>query len=209
MLTKKQKELFDYLSSYIAKNEISPSFEEMKNAINLKSKSGIHRLITSLEQRGFIKRLKHKARAMEITKTLSNLSNKSREQDSYEIPLLGYISAGDPIEAIENPDEYINVPSSFISPNNQYFGLKVNGLSMIEKGIFDGDIAIIKKTNSVNNGKIAAVLTIDNEITLKTINIKQNKIHLIPANKSYSEKIFNLHEVQIQGTLTGIIRKYN
>ena len=209
MLTKKQKELFDYLSSYIAKNEISPSFEEMKNAINLKSKSGIHRLITSLEQRGFIKRLKHKARAMEITKTLSNLSNKSREQDSYEIPLLGYISAGDPIEAIENPDEYINVPSSFISPNNQYFGLKVNGLSMIEKGIFDGDIAIIKKTNSVNNGKIAAVLTIDNEITLKTINIKQNKIHLIPANKSYSEKIFNLDEVQIQGTLTGIIRKYN
>ncbi len=209
MLTKKQKELFDYLSGYIAKNEISPSFEEMKNAINLKSKSGIHRLITSLEQRGFIKRLKHKARAMEITKTLSNLSNRSKEQDSYEIPLLGYISAGDPIEAIENPNEYINVPSSFISPNNQYFGLKINGLSMIEKGIFDGDIAIIKKTNSVNNGKIAAVLTIDNEITLKTINIKQNKIHLIPANKSYSEKIFNLDEVQIQGTLTGIIRKYN
>ena len=209
MLTKKQKELFDYLSGYIAKNEISPSFEEMKNAINLKSKSGIHRLITSLEQRGFIKRLKHKARAMEITKTLSNLSNRSKEQDSYDIPLLGYISAGDPIEAIENPNEYINVPSSFISPNNQYFGLKVNGLSMIEKGIFDGDIAIIKKTNSVINGKIAAVLTIDNEITLKTINIKQNKIHLIPANKSYSEKIFNLDEVQIQGTLTGIIRKYN
>jgi len=209
MLTKKQKELFDYLSGYIAKNEISPSFEEMKNAINLKSKSGIHRLITSLEQRGFIKRLKHKARAMEITKTLSNLSNRSKEQDSYDIPLLGYISAGDPIEAIENPNEYINVPSSFISPNNQYFGLKINGLSMIEKGIFDGDIAIIKKTNSVNNGKIAAVLTIDNEITLKTINIKQNKIHLIPANKSYSEKIFNLDEVQIQGTLTGIIRKYN
>ena len=209
MLTKKQKELFDFLRKYILENEYSPSFEEMKSAVNLKSKSGIHRLITSLEQRGFIKRLKHKARAMEITKTLSNLSNRSKEQDSYEIPLLGYISAGDPIEAIENPNEYINVPSSFISPNNQYFGLKINGLSMIEKGIFDGDIAIIKKTNSVNNGKIAAVLTIDNEITLKTINIKQNKIHLIPANKSYSEKIFNLDEVQIQGTLTGIIRKYN
>ena len=192
MLTKKQKELFDYLSGYIAKNEISPSFEEMKNAINLKSKSGIHRLITSLEQRGFIKRLKHKARAMEITKTLSNLSNRSKEQDSYDIPLLGYISAGDPIEAIENPNEYINVPSSFISPNNQYFGLKVNGLSMIEKGIFDGDIAIIKKTNSVNNGKIAAVLTIDNEITLKTINIKQNKIHLIPQIKVIQKKYLTL-----------------
>ena len=211
MLTKKQKELFEFLSGYITKNNISPSFEEMKDAVNLKSKSGIHRLITSLEQRGFIKRLKHKARAMEITRTLSNTLNKinNNSQKIYEIPLLGSIAAGDPIEAIENPNEFVNVPSNFISPNNQYFGLKVNGLSMIDKGIFDGDIAVIKKTNSVLDGKIAAVLTNDNEITLKIIKIKYNKIHLIPANKSYSEKIFNVHDVQIQGTLTGIIRKYN
>ena len=211
MLTKKQKELFEFLSGYITKNNISPSFEEMKNAVNLKSKSGIHRLITSLEQRGFIKRLKHKARAMEITRTLTNTLNKinNNDQKIYEIPLLGSIAAGDPIEAIENPNEFVNVPSNFISPNNQYFGLKVNGLSMIDKGIFDGDIAVIKKTNSVLDGKIAAVLTNDNEITLKIIKIKYNKIHLIPANKSYSEKIFNVHDVQIQGTLTGIIRKYN
>ncbi len=206
MLTKKQKELYDFLTKYISKNYISPSFEEMKEAVNLKSKSGIHRLITSLEQRGFIKRLKHKARAMEITKKLSDSTNYNA---SNEIPLLGSIAAGNPIEAIENPEEFINVPANFISPNNQYFGLKVNGLSMIEKGIFDGDIAIIKKTNTVLNGKIAAVLTVDNEITLKTVNIKNNKIHLIPANKSYSEKIFDVNEVQIQGTLTGIIRKYN
>ena len=206
MLTKKQKELYDFLDNYIKSNQISPSFEEMKKAVNLKSKSGIHRLITSLEQRGFIKRLKHKARAMEITKKLyQNNSNES----SYEIPLLGAIAAGNPIEAIENPDEYISVPSNFMSPNNQYFGLKVKGLSMIDKGIFDGDVAVIKKTSSVLNGKIAAVLTNDNEITLKTINIDNNKIYLIPANKNFEEKIFNINEVQIQGALTGIIRKYN
>ena len=212
MLTKKQKELFDYLSNYIAKNSISPSFEEMKNAVNLKSKSGIHRLITSLEQRGFIKRLKHKARAMEITKTLTNNFNNinhDKKLNSIEIPLLGSIAAGDPMEAIENPNEFVTVPSTFLSPNNQFFGLKVNGLSMIDKGICDGDIAIIKKTNSVLNGKIAAVLTSDNEITLKIIKIKNNTIHLIPANKSYTEKVLNVNEVQIQGALTGIIRKYN
>jgi len=212
MLTKKQKELFDYLSNYIAKNSISPSFEEMKNAVNLKSKSGIHRLITSLEQRGFIKRLKHKARAMEITKTLTNNFNninQDKKLNSIEIPLLGSIAAGDPMEAIENPNEFVTVPSTFLSPHNQFFGLKVSGLSMIDKGICDGDIAIIKKTNSVLNGKIAAVLTRDNEITLKIIKIKNNKIHLIPANKSYTEKVLNVNEVQIQGALTGIIRKYN
>ena len=206
MLTKKQKELYDFLDHYIKSNQISPSFEEMKRAVNLKSKSGIHRLITSLEQRGFIKRLKHKARAMEITKKL--YQNNSNET-SYEIPLLGAIAAGNPIEAIENPDEYISVPSNFMSPNNQYFGLKVKGLSMIDKGIFDGDVAVIKKTSSVLNGKIAAVLTNDNEITLKTIKINNNKIYLIPANKNFEEKIFNIDEVQIQGALTGIIRKYN
>ena len=212
MLTKKQKELFDFLKKYISKNEISPSFEEMKNAVNLKSKSGIHRLMTSLEQRGYIKRLKHKARAMEITKNFAtsiNKFNENIENLGIQIPLLGSISAGDPIEAIENADEFINVPSSFVSPNNQYFGLKVNGLSMIDKGIFDGDIAVIKKTNSILNGKIGAVLTKNNEITLKIIKISENKIHLIPANLNYSEKIFNLGDVQIQGSLTGIIRKYN
>lgn len=212
MLTKKQKELFDYLSNYIANNSISPSFEEMKNAVNLKSKSGIHRLITSLEQRGFIKRLKHKARAMEITRTLTNNFNNinhDKKLNSIEIPLLGSIAAGDPMEAIENPNEFVTVPSTFLSPHNQFFGLKVNGLSMIDKGICDGDIAIIKKTNSVLNGKIAAVLTRDNEITLKIIKIKNNTIHLIPANKSYTEKVLNVNEVQIQGALTGIIRKYN
>jgi len=215
MLTKKQKELFEYLNGYIAKNGISPSFEEMKNALNLKSKSGIHRLVVSLEQRGFIRRLKHKARAMEVTKSLNDtfIKNDQITRQSINhlisIPLLGSIAAGNPIEAIENPNESIEVPSSFISPNNLYFGLKVKGFSMIENGIYDGDIAIIKKTNDVQNGKIAAVLTIQNEVTLKTVKIKNSKIYLISANKTFQEKVYDLKDVQVQGILSGLIRKYN
>ena len=213
MLTKKQKELFVYLNNYISSNDISPSFEEMKNAVNLKSKSGIHRLITSLEQRGYIRRLKHKARAMEITKDLPNQNVKSIDSTLNEsflnIPLVGSIAAGEAIEAINSTDSMISIPRSLVSKNSTYFGLKVKGLSMIDEGIFDGDIAIIKKTNSAENGKIAAVLTLDNEITLKIIKMTNQKIYLIPANKAYDIKEHNLGDVQIQGTLSGIIRKYN
>ena len=215
MLTKKQKELFVFLNVYLSNNRISPSFEEMKNAVNLKSKSGIHRLVTSLEHRGFIRRLKHRARAMEIIKSFNNSFkqtlgiNKELNNNSISIPLLGSIAAGNPIEAIENPNEFIDVPSSFIAKNNHYFGLKVNGLSMIENGIYDGDIAVIKKTNNIQNGKIAAVLTVENEVTLKTVKIQNSKIHLIPANKNFQEKTFNLSDVQVQGVLSGLIRKYN
>ena len=211
MLTKKQKELFVYLRDYISSNDISPSFEEMKNAVNLKSKSGIHRLITSLEQRGYIKRLKHKARAMEITKELHNNRSivTSSENSFLNIPLVGSIAAGEAIEAINSSDSMISVPKSLVSKHSTYFGLKVKGLSMIDEGIFDGDIAIIKKTTSAENGKIAAVLTLDNEITLKKIKMTNQKIYLIPANKAYDIKEHNIGEVQIQGTLSGIIRKYN
>lgn len=213
MLTKKQKELFVYLNNYISSNDISPSFEEMKNAVNLKSKSGIHRLITSLEQRGYIKRLKHKARAMEITKNLPNKNvnniESSNEESFLNIPLVGSIAAGEAIEAINSTDSSISIPRSLVSKNSTYFGLKVKGLSMIDEGIFDGDIAIIKKTTSAENGKIAAVLTLDNEITLKIIKMTNQKIYLIPANKAYDIKEHNLGDVQIQGTLSGIIRKYN
>ena len=211
MLTKKQKELFVYLRDYISSNDISPSFEEMKNAVNLKSKSGIHRLITSLEQRGYIKRLKHKARAMEITKELQNNSSivTSSENSFLNIPLVGSIAAGEAIEAINSSDSMISVPKSLVSKHSTYFGLKVKGLSMIDEGIFDGDIAIIKKTTSAENGKIAAVLTLNNEITLKKIKMTNQKIYLIPANKAYDIKEHNIGEVQIQGTLSGIIRKYN
>ena len=205
MLTKKQKELLDYLKDYISNNQISPSFEEMKKAINLKSKSGIHRLISSLEERGFIKRLKHKARAMEIIN--KNLSGNEL-YNSVNIPLIGEIAAGEAIEAIENSNEFISIPSSMTSPNAKYFGLKVKGLSMIDKGIFDGDIAVIRKTNNVENGKIAAVLTNENEVTLKTIKFNKDKVLLIPANQSYQQKEYKAGEIQVQGTLSGIIRKY-
>ena len=183
----------------------------MKNAVNLKSKSGIHRLITSLEQRGYIKRLKHKARAMEITKELQNNNSiaTSSENSFLNIPLVGSIAAGEAIEAINSSDSMISVPKSLVSKHSTYFGLKVKGLSMIDEGIFDGDIAIIKKTTSAENGKIAAVLTLDNEITLKKIKMTNQKIYLIPANKAYDIKEHNIGEVQIQGTLSGIIRKYN
>ncbi len=211
MLTKKQKELFVYLNNYISSNDISPSFEEMKNAVNLKSKSGIHRLITSLEQRGYIKRLKHKARAMEITKELSsnNANITESDQNFLNIPLIGSIAAGEAIEAINSSNSMIAIPKSLVTKHSTYFGLKVRGLSMIDEGIFDGDIAIIKKTTSAENGKIAAVLTQDNEITLKKIKMTNQKIYLIPANEAYSIKEHNIGDVQIQGTLSGIIRKYN
>ncbi len=206
MLTKKQKELFDYLKDYISNNDISPSFEEMKEAVNLKSKSGIHRLITSLEQRGFIKRLKHKARAMQIIEKEPKINDFNLE--SVSIPLIGSIAAGEAIEAIENSNEFISIPNSMTSPNAKYFGLKVKGLSMIDEGIFDGDIAVIRKTSNVDNGKIAAVLTQDNEVTLKTIKFDKDKVILIPANQSYQTKEYKAGEIQVQGTLSGIIRKY-
>ncbi len=206
MLTKKQKELFDYLKDYISNNQISPSFEEMKEAVNLKSKSGIHRLITSLEQRGFIKRLKHRARAMEIIE--KDVSNNTNHIESLSIPLIGAIAAGEAIEAIENTSDFISIPTSMTSPNAKYFGLKVKGLSMIDEGIFDGDIAVIRKTHNVENGKIAAVLTEDNEVTLKTIKFNKDKVMLIPANQSYQTKEYKTGEIQVQGTLSGIIRKY-
>ena len=206
MLTKKQKELFDYLKEYMSNNQISPSFEEMKEAVNLKSKSGIHRLISSLEERGFIKRLKHKARAMEIIDKNSN--NVNNFSDVISIPLIGTIAAGEAIEAIEQSSDFISIPSSMTSPNSKYFGLKVKGLSMINKGIFDGDIAVIRKTNNVENGKIAAVLTNENEVTLKTIKFDKDKVILIPANESYQKTEYKIGEIQVQGTLSGIIRKY-
>ena len=206
MLTKKQKELYDYLKNYISSNQISPSFEEMKSAVNLKSKSGIHRLITSLEERGFIKRLKHKARAMEIIDKEQTDDNSI--SNSIKIPLIGAIAAGEAIEAIENTDDFVSIPSSMTSPNAKYFGLKVKGLSMIDKGIFDGDIAVIRKTVNVESGKIAAVLTQENEVTLKTIKFNKDKVILIPANQSYQVKEYKIGEIQVQGTLSGIIRKY-
>jgi len=209
MLTKKQKQLFDYLKRYISDSGISPSFEEMKIALNLKSKSGIHRLITSLEDRGFIKRLKHKARAMEIIKYPIDNNVIYKNNNVIEIALIGSIAAGNPIEAINSPNDYISVPSSMISAQYKHFGLEVKGESMIDAGIIDGDIAIIKHSPTVSNGKIAAVLIKGDSVTLKKIKILDSLVKLIPANPTFKEKTYFETDIEIQGELKGIIRKYN
>jgi len=208
MLTKKQKELFDYVNAYMTKSNISPSFEEMKNALGLKSKSGIHVLITSLEQRGFIRRLKHKARAMEVIRKLDNTYLKT-EINELSIPLLGSISAGNPIEAINSENELITVPSNMINKNYQHFGLVVRGESMIEEGIKDGDIAIIRHSKTIDNGKIAAILIKGEDVTIKKFISEGSLIKLIPANPKYKEKSYSPSDIEIQGELKGLIRKYN
>ena len=211
MLTKKQKELFDYLDLYMIKTGISPSFEEMKLALNLKSKSGIHRLITSLEQRGFIKRLKHRARAMQIIKKPQDLisNNSIYNNKEHSIPIMGTISAGNPIEGILTEKENINVPSHMISKNHQHFALNIKGESMIGDGIMDGDIAVIKHTNVVNSGKIAAVLVKDEDVTLKRIKVENARITLVSSNPLFNDKEYSPQDIIIQGELKGIIRKYN
>ncbi|PPR41575.1 MAG: LexA repressor [Alphaproteobacteria bacterium MarineAlpha5_Bin12] len=211
MLTKKQKILFDYLDKYIDGSGISPSFEEMKQALGLKSKSGIHRLITSLEERGYIRRIKHKARAMEIVKNQKESSEKYEnfKNQNTLIPLLGSIPAGTPVEPGESDLEKIEIPNNMLSKNHNYFGLIVKGESMIDEGIMDGDTAIIRQAKNISNGRIAAVLVKGNEVTLKKIKFDQSKIRLIPANSSFKEMEYKHSDIEIQGELKGILRKYN
>ena len=212
MLTKKQKELYDYLKNYISSNEISPSFEEMKSAVNLKSKSGIHRLITSLEERGFIKRLHNKARAIKIIKNQDeeNVNNtvKLVNQINHQVHIYGKIAAGTPIEAIQHSEGFLSIPENMIKNNNQHYALKVSGLSMIDAGILDGDLAVLEKTSEVENGDIVVALIDGQEATLKRIRKKTNSIALEPANKKFETRIFGFDRVEIQGKLVGIIRNY-
>ena len=225
MLTRKQKELFEYLTVYITKNGIAPSFEEMKNAVNLKSKSGIHRLITALEERGFIRRLPHKARALEVIKlpeTASandiynsfspsvikgGLDNENSNVENSEIPVLGKIAAGTPVEAIQNEISRIPLPVN-MEKNGEYFGLKVQGDSMIEAGISEGDTVIVKKTDTADNGKIVVALIDDHEAMLKRIRRKGKTIALESANRNYETKIFGPDRVKVQGVLVSLYRKF-
>ena len=211
MLTKKQKELFDYLNEYITKSSgVCPSFEEMKNALNLKSKSGIHTLITSLENRGFIRRVKHLARSIQILKKPFDIKKEINEIENISIPLLGNIPAG---EAIENfnadTNDTVTFPANMMSRNSDYFGLKIKGESMIGDGIMDGDIALIKHAQFVNTGKIAAVLLNENEVTLKRIQIQESSVILIPSNPLFKKKTVSKNDIKIQGELKGIIRNYS
>ncbi|MAH89537.1 MAG: repressor LexA [Pelagibacterales bacterium] len=214
MLTSKQAKLLDFLTNSLKSNNISPSFDEMREFLGLNSKSGVHRLISSLEERGFIKRLHNKARAIKIIKeetgnTIGFTSNQSiNNGNSHKIFIYGSISAGTPLEAIQNSEGNLNVPIDMIKNNNQHYALKVSGESMINAGILDGDIAILEKTNDVINGDIVVALIDGQEATLKRFRKKTNSIALEPANKKFETRIFGLGRVIIQGKLVGLIRNY-
>ena len=225
MLTKKQRNLLLFINKKIRSTGVSPSYEEMKNSLNLKSKSGIHRLITALQERGFIKRLAHKARALEVLKlpetasandiynTFSpsvikgGLDSQNDKKNLNKIPVLGKIAAGTPIEAIQNEVSRITIPEE-LSKNGQHFGLKVSGDSMIEAGINDGDTVIVKKTNTANNGQIVVALIDDQEAMLKRIRTKGKVVALESANKGYETKIFGPDRVKVQGVLVSLYRNF-
>ena len=225
MLTKKQKNLLLYVNKKIRSSGVSPSYEEMKNSLNLKSKSGIHRLISALEERGFIKRLAHKARALEVLKLpeaasandiynsfspsviKGGLDNNKQKDNINEIPVLGKIAAGTPIEAIQNEVSRVVLPQA-LSKNGEHFGLKISGDSMIEAGINDGDTVIVRKTNTANNGQIVVALIDDHEAMLKRIRKKGKVVALESANKRYETKIFGPDRVKVQGVLVSLYRNF-
>ena len=225
MLTKKQKNLLVFINKKIRSTGVSPSYEEMKNSLNLKSKSGIHRLISALEERGFIRRLPHKARALEVLKLPETASandiynsfspsvikggldeNNSTTEDN-EIPILGEIAAGSPVEAIQNEISRIPLPVS-LNKNDNFFGLKIQGDSMIEAGINDGDTVIIKKSDKADNGQIVVALIDDYEAMLKRIRVKGKTVALESANKNYETKIFGPDRVKVQGVLVSLYRNF-
>ena len=228
MLTVKQKKLLEYINSFQKKNGVTPSYEEMKSALDLKSKSGIHRLILALEERGFLKRLAHKARALEVIKdgissvkisnqqkknvVLGNFNSNNHEEANNSqklstLPMLGKIAAGTPIEAIQDDNDMVDVPKEMLSVGESY-ALTVEGDSMINEGIHNGDTVIIKKTNLAENGDIVVALIDDHEATLKRLRKKGQSIALESANPLYETKILSAHRVKIQGKLVGLLRKY-
>ena len=224
MLTKKQKNLLLFINRKLRSSGVSPSYEEMKQSLNLKSKSGIHRLISALEERGFIRRLAHKARALEVLKLPETASandiynnfspsvikgglEENLSKNSTEVPVLGEIAAGTPIEAIQNEVSKVPLPST-IEKNGEFFGLKVQGDSMIEAGINEGDTVIVKKTDTAENGKIVVALIDDHEAMLKRIRRKGKTIALESANRNYETKIFGPNRVKVQGVLVSLYRNF-
>lgn len=217
MLTEKQYNLLMYINKVNRETGQCPSFDEMKDAIGLKSKSGIHALISSLEERNFIRKLPHKARALEVIrlprfKPQAILDEeKKREQalhnGSVQIPLYGKIAAGTPIEALANETETVSVPFDMVALG-KYYALTIEGNSMVDAGIMDGDTAIIRKQEQTDNGKIVVALIDNNEATLKVLKKEGNIINLLPCNKEYNIQTYTSDRVKIQGVLSGIIRQY-
>lgn len=231
MLTKKQLDLLDFINKRVARDGVPPSFDEMKEALDLKSKSGIHRLITALEERGFIRRLAHRARAIEIVKLPDSLGGKPAgftpkvidgdrpdslphaaqqvsRADVAELPILGRIAAGVPIEAINDSPPEIAVPGAMLSGRGRHYALEVKGDSMIEAGINDGDVVVIRETSSASDGDIVVAQVEGYEATLKYFRERGDSVVLEAANPAYEPRILPKGAVAVQGRLVGLIRTY-
>ena len=232
MLTRKQHELLMYIHRHLNETGYSPSFEEMKEALDLKSKSGIHRLITALEERGFLVRRAHRARALEVVRLPEDLGPRRSaapakeapaappsnvvqlrpapepSNDVIALPLFGRIAAGSPIEAMRDTGNLVDVPAAMLGGGEPY-ALEVSGDSMIEAGIMDGDTVIIRRDDVAENGAIVVALVDQNEVTLKRLWRKGGSVALEPANKAYETRIFGPDRVQVQGKLVGLLRQYH
>lgn len=255
MLTRKQYDLLMFIHKRVQRDGVSPSFDEMKEALDLRSKSGIHRLITALEERGFIHRLAHRARAVEIIRLPENVEDTRQNRgpnrggfrpsviegdlvrggdafgrtaaqlgmeplgqapdaaadatpDATDVPLIGRIAAGVPIEALEHGPTRLGVPSSMLSASGEHYALEVKGDSMIEAGIFEGDIVVIRRQDSADNGDIVVALIEDHEATLKRLRHKGGAVALEAANPAYGTRLYRADQVQIQGKMVGLIRTY-
>lgn len=226
MLTKKQLDLLEFIHKRLQRDGVPPSFDEMKVALDLRSKSGIHRLITALEERGFIRRLAHRARAIEILKLPESMGQeplraieggKAEEPkpsvsdmiaSAIELPVMGRIAAGVPIAAISEVSHQVAVPTAMISSTAQHFALEVKGDSMMNAGINDGDVVVIRETSHADNGDIVVALVEDQEATLKRFYRKGDEIALEAENPAYETQKYPSHKVRIQGRLVGLIRSY-
>jgi len=228
MLTKKQSELLRFINERLKETGVPPSFDEMKDALDLRSKSGIHRLIMALEERGFIRRLPNRARALEVIRQPGDSVAAPRNvaprdnvvplrpqmaaraepaNDVIELPLHGRIAAGVPIEALEGQST-LPVPAALLGPGEHY-ALEVSGDSMIEAGIFDGDFALVRKTDVARDGEIVVALVRDEEATLKYLHRENGMVRLDPANGAYEPQIYRPGEVKVQGKLAGLLRRYH
>ncbi len=223
MLTKKQRDLLLFINERMSQGDIAPSFDEMREALHLKSKSGIHRLITSLVERGYLARLPNRARALEVKRLPEGHQKKTTAEpakpslkdkimetmgDIVPLPLLGKIAAGTPIEAIRNDGDFFEVPSAMLG-NGEFYALRVDGDSMIKAGINDEDIVIIRKTAQTKDGRIIVALVDGQEVTLKRLRRESGKVILEPENDAYKPRILTADRVQIQGELSSLIRSYH
>jgi repressor LexA len=218
MLTVKQRELLQFIHDRLKRDGVSPSFDEMREALDLKSKSGVHRLVSALEERQFIRRLPNRARALEVVKMPEGMSPTvaaalatkavvpAPANDTIDIPLHGRIAAGTPIEALQGTENF-SVPAALLGPGEHY-ALEVSGDSMVEEGILDGDFALIRKVDTARDGEIVVALIDEEEATLKTYRREGQMIRLDPANRSYEAQRYSEDRVRIQGRLAGLIRRY-